>query len=199
MLKTFLPSTGSLLGLLLFFACRNDRGTMATLHTDMGDIRVKLFDKTPRHRDNFLQWPRDTLPIYHVERDQAVRFGTKNSPAKTAERSIAPEIGALPIGGALAAVADESGRSDGVNFFIILDRPQTEASLDALEKKLRLKFSDAERKAYCKKGGLPALQNGVTVFGEVTEGLEVAQRIAALPRDSTGRPLRPVRVWLERN
>ena len=41
---------------------------------------------------------------------------------------------------------------------------------------------------------LPRLDGRYTIFGEVIEGLDVARRIADLPRDLNDNPLRPVRV-----
>src|SRR5882672_1323130 len=41
---------------------------------------------------------------------------------------------------------------------------------------------------------LPRLDGRYTIFGEVIEGLEVARRIAGLPRDPNDNPLQPVRV-----
>lgn len=187
---------------LLFFACRNDRQTQAVLHTSMGDIRVRLFDATPRHRDNFIAAAEflrdDSLEFYRVERDYSIRFGVWPVDSTAHDLSVEAEIKALPIGGALAAVPVENGKfSDGTDFFIVLDHAQTDVSLDALEKKLNRTFTNEERRAYKKHGGLPQLQGQATVFGEVVQGLEVAQRIAAVPRDATGHPLASIPVWIE--
>lgn len=187
---------------LVFFACRNDRQVQAVLHTDMGDIRVRLFDHTPEHRDNFVAaaefLQNDSLEFYRVERDFTIRFGVWPVDSMGHDLAVPAEIEALPTGGTLAAVPAENGKfSDGTDFFIVLDHAQTEASLDALEKKLNRKFTNAERRAYQKHGGLPQLQGQVTVFGEVVQGMEVAQRIAAVPRDAQGHPLRAIRVRIE--
>jgi cyclophilin family peptidyl-prolyl cis-trans isomerase len=61
----------------------------------------------------------------------------------------------------------------------------------------RLEFSDAQRKAYTTVGGLPLLDGDYTVFGEVVEGLEVIDRIAALPTDKNDRPIRNVEIKVE--
>lgn len=185
----------------LFAACVQPKNLHAVIHTSAGDIRVRLFDSTPRHRDNFARaaqnTPSDTLLCYRAARDFAIQFGP---PPEMAGRDIVlePEIQAPLLVGALAAArADSSRFSDGTDFFIVLGRPQTEASLDEAAKKASAQFTPEERKRYKKHGGLPQLHGQYTVFGEVTDGLDVAQKIAALPRDASGRPLQVIKAWLE--
>jgi cyclophilin family peptidyl-prolyl cis-trans isomerase len=40
----------------------------------------------------------------------------------------------------------------------------------------------------------PHLNGKHTIFGEVVEGLDVARRIASVPRDATDKPIRPVLI-----
>ncbi|MDR0422925.1 MAG: peptidylprolyl isomerase [Proteiniphilum sp.] len=58
-----------------------------------------------------------------------------------------------------------------------------------------------ERKAaYASLGGIDRLDGGYTVFGEVVEGLEVIDRIAALPVDANSRPetdAKIIRIYVE--
>lgn len=192
---------------LIFFifcfvsACLEEKNAQAVIHTSMGDIRVRLFDSTPRHRDNFIFLAEknraDTLLFYRIQRDFAIQFGPEPD-SLVHDFILEPEIEAPLLTGALAAAkADSLQNSDGTDFFIVLGRPQTAASLDEVEKKTAVDFSQKERNLYKKHGGLPQLHGQYTVFGEVTEGLEVAQKIAALPRDANGRPLQEVKVWVE--
>jgi cyclophilin family peptidyl-prolyl cis-trans isomerase len=48
---------------------------------------------------------------------------------------------------------------------------------------LFLEFSDEQREIYTTIGGYPSLDGDYTVFGEVTEGMEVVDKIAALETD----------------
>ncbi len=187
--------------LSLFFSCRQEKNAQAVIHTSMGDIRVRLFDSTPRHRDNFIflaeNNPADTLVFYRIERDFAIQFGPEPD-SLAHDFVLEPEIEAPLLSGALAAAkADTSRFSDGTDFFLVLGRPQTDASLDEIERRTSVRFTQEERNLYKKQGGLPQLNGQYTVFGEITEGLEVAQKIAALPRDAKGRPLQEVKVWIE--
>lgn len=48
--------------------------------------------------------------------------------------------------------------------------------------------------AYTNQGGVDHLDKEYTVFGEVTEGFDIIDKIAALPTDSSDRPLTDVKI-----
>lgn len=60
-----------------------------------------------------------------------------------------------------------------------------------------IEFSEAQRKAYTAVGGLPDLDGDYTVFGEVVEGLDVIDKIAALKTDKNDRPYKNVVIKVE--
>ncbi len=49
-------------------------------------------------------------------------------------------------------------------------------------------MTEEQRKAYTTVGGYPSLDNGYTIFGEVTEGLDVVDKIAQQATDQFNRP-----------
>lgn len=53
---------------------------------------------------------------------------------------------------------------------------------------------DEKREAYINNGGIHHLDKEYTVFGEVIEGFDVIDKIAALPTDKNDRPLTDVRI-----
>ncbi len=53
---------------------------------------------------------------------------------------------------------------------------------------------DAQIKAYTTVGGAPHLDGQYTVFGKVIKGLEVIDKIAAVQRDASERPLEDIRM-----
>ncbi len=61
----------------------------------------------------------------------------------------------------------------------------------------RLIFTSEQRKAYTTIGGCPDLDGDYTVFGEVVEGFDVINRIAALPTDKNDRPVKDVIITIE--
>jgi peptidylprolyl isomerase len=56
------------------------------------------------------------------------------------------------------------------------------------------RFGDRQVKTYTTVGGTPHLDGSYTVFGEIVEGMEVIDRIAAVRTDSRDRPLEDVRM-----
>lgn len=56
------------------------------------------------------------------------------------------------------------------------------------------KFTPEQIKAYTTIGGTPALDNTYTVFGEVYEGLEIVDLIAAQKTDKNARPIEDIRI-----
>lgn len=177
--------------LLSSFACRQSKNVQAVIHTGMGDIRVRLFDDVPQYRDFFIQLTEsgvyDSLLVRRIERDFVVQSGFARDETKY---PVLPNEQQHPLlRGALAF--------NGAQFFIVQGRPQSDATLDAIEKQTGKKIAPDRRALYKQKGGAPQLEGSHTVFGEVTEGLEVVDKIAALPRDADDRPLLEVRMWVE--
>lgn len=58
----------------------------------------------------------------------------------------------------------------------------------------KLIFSEAQREAYTQHGGLPRYEEDFTIYGEVTEGLELIDQIAHQKRDKYDRPLKDIKI-----
>jgi cyclophilin family peptidyl-prolyl cis-trans isomerase len=101
----------------------------------------------------------------------------------------------------IAAARDNNPEkaSSGSQFYITQGKIYSDAGLDSLEQ-LRLegkKIPPAYREAYKTIGGVPHLDQGYTVFGEVVRGIEVVDKIAAVPTSrgaDRDRPLEDVRI-----
>ncbi|HMW40564.1 MAG TPA: peptidylprolyl isomerase, partial [Saprospiraceae bacterium] len=97
--------------------------------------------------------------------------------------------------GALAAArtgdqVNPQKRSSGCQFYIVQGSPQGESMLTRIEDQKGFKYTDEQKKIYGTIGGTPFLDQDYTVFGEVIEGLDVIDKIAAV---QTGRADRPVK------
>lgn len=64
-------------------------------------------------------------------------------------------------------------------------------------KEVPFKFSPEQLKDYTTIGGAPHLDGGYTVFGEVIEGLDVIDKIAAVEKNASDRPKIDVRMFMK--
>lgn len=65
---------------------------------------------------------------------------------------------------------------------------------------LSFKFTAEQRQIYTTAGGYPSLDGDYTVFGEVVEGMDVVDKIAAVETDNNDRPLIDEKmqiIWLK--
>ena len=107
--------------------------------------------------------------------------------------------------GALAAAREGDSenperRSSGCQFYIVWGKTYATQQLyqigDKVEEKTnhRVTMTDELLDLYRKVGGVPHLDGQYTVFGEVTEGLEVVDRIQQAQTDDYDRPIDDIRI-----
>ena len=84
-------------------------------------------------------------------------------------------------------------RSSGSQFYLVQGKKHTDAELDQLTQR-GFVFSPAQREAYKTIGGTPFLDAQYTVFGEVVEGMDVVDKIAAVKTLPGDRPEKDVRM-----
>ncbi len=182
--------------------------------TDLGEIIVRLSDKTPLHRDNFIKVVKDhfydSLLFHRVIPDFMIQGGDPSS--KNAVPGIM--LGGGDIGytvpaefdttlyhkkGALAAARNNNPEkaSSGCQFYLVQGKKHTDEELNSIEKSNNIKFSSARRMTYKMLGGTPRLDMNYTVFGEVESGLDIIEQITLLPRDNMNRPFTDMRMRME--
>ena len=239
------------------------------IKTEYGDIKVKLYEKTPEHRKNFLKLIHDDfydgLLFHRVIQNFMIQGGdpeSKNAePGKklgggsldyTLPAEFVPEY--YHKRGVLAAArrggpSNPEKRSSASQFYIVQGKVFTPGQLDTLEmaKNSRLQkemtarifeenreeleqfrtnndregftlrvaeikekadslmnvngtkfeFTEKQRETYTTIGGYPSLDGDYTVFGEVVEGMEVVDKIAAVETDGNDRPVEDVEMEVE--
>jgi peptidyl-prolyl cis-trans isomerase B (cyclophilin B) len=186
-----------------------------TIETTMGNIKVKLFENTPLHKENFEKLVKeqfyDSVLFHRIISQFMIQTG--NGATKTAragERSggdgdlgytVPAEFahGNFHKKGALAAArmgdqVNPEKRSSCSQFYIVQGRIFSDEELDAIENQMGLMFSEFQRSIYKTLGGTPFLDQNYTVFGEVMEGLDVVDKIASVPTGSGDWPLADIRI-----
>lgn len=185
---------------------------LVLIETDLGNIKVKLYDSTPQHKENFLKLAREGFyngTLFHrVIPGFMVQGGDPDS--KNAQPgqplgmggpgyTIPAEIGAKHFRGALSAArqsdqVNPEKRSSGSQFYIVQNGPVPEAQLNQIIQQKGLQYTPEERDYYLKVGGTPFLDGDYTVFGQVVEGLDVVDKIANAQRDNRDRPIQDIRM-----
>jgi len=196
----------------MMISCQTNAQTY-TIETNLGNIQVKLYDKTPLHKENFekliTEQLYDSVLFHRIIQGFMIQTGdptTKpgsnadslsNALNYTVAAEFVPEY--FHKKGALAAarigdVANPEKRSSSSQFYIVKGRTYIDEELDQIGKQLNLQFSESQRGIYKTIGGTPFLDQNYTVFGEVVNGLDVVDAIAAVPTDSRNFPLKDVRI-----
>lgn len=244
------------------FSCQKKDPNVVTIKTNFGDIKVKLYEDTPRHRENFLKLVKDGfyegILFHRVINHFMIQAGDPDSRkassgAALGESEIGYTIDAeiLPQHfhrkGVLAAAREgdqvnPERKSSGSHFYLAQGKVFTPQQLDSavitinkrryaalvgqlkqkrsgeieactqeknqqrlaeidreIEEEARQLFgkeelvlSEEQKEAYTTVGGIPHLDGAYTVFGEIVEGTEVLDKIAAVKTDKRDRPLEDV-------
>lgn len=249
----------------------SSKDSIVLITTDLGNIKVKLYNETPLHRDNFLKLVRektlDSTLFHRVISNFMIQGGDISSKHATPDAmlgngdvgyTIPAEINPLFYHkkGALAAARQGDNvnplkASSGCQFYIVQGNKFAPSDLDAMENRMNqqakqglfqniimrpenealknrfvanqqtqnqdsmnvlnalaeamtnaeaaklapFKYSEEQRKMYSTVGGTPHLDGGYTVFGEVIEGLDVVDKIAAVEKGANDRPKQDIRMY----
>jgi peptidylprolyl isomerase len=254
----------SLYVLSLLISCNAPGGngnTMVLIKTSAGDIKIKLYENTPAHRDNFIKLVNmgfyNGISFHRVIRDFMIQAGDPETrTGLTKEQLDTLNTYTIPAEfnkeyfhkkGVIAAAREGNDvnpgmRSSGTQFYIVQGKKYSEAELLATEERINsnikqvlfsrllketadsarlsgtsltdaeiqerasmkmfdylttagdFKFSREQLDAYMNTGGTPRLDGTYTVFGEVTEGLDVVDKIAAVQTNQADRPLNDIKI-----
>ena len=193
---------------------KKDGNYHVLIMTDQGNMVVKLYNETPLHRDNFIAKVKsgfyDSLMFHRVINNFMIQGGDPNSkkaqPGQTLGNGSAPgglipaefrtEQGIYHKRGVLAAARDNNPEKASSNCqFYIVQRPALRTSqLDSTIVQRKLTLNEAQKKLYTTVGGTPHLDGEYTVYGELEQGFDVLDKIAATKTNKSDRPETDVRM-----
>jgi cyclophilin family peptidyl-prolyl cis-trans isomerase len=272
-MKNFKP-VFLLFAVLVFFqvSCQDSKN-LVLISTEYGDIKVKLYEETPLHKENFLKLVGegfyDSLLFHRVINEFMIQGGDPDSKGAAPGVQLGNggpgyQIDAEIIDGlyhkkgvlAAARQGDQMNpekKSSGSQFYIVQGKVFTNEELDMLEERMNMQvkqqvvmdfiskpenaalkqradslymnrmqeelqallveidsltkdeyeasdlfvFSVEQREAYTTVGGTPHLDGAYSVFGEVVEGLDVIDKIAAVEADQAARPVKDLKMTMK--
>lgn len=195
---------------------QKDKEPIVQIITDYGTMKIKLYNETPHHRDNFLKLARegayDGTLFHRVIKEFMIQGGDPTSKNATPEQplgmggpgyTIPAEI--LPQfyhkRGALSAARtgdqmNPQRRSSGSQFFVVQGKSISDIEMSQLEARGYV-FTPEQKEVYKLQGGTPFLDAQYTVFGEVIEGWEVIDKIAEVQKGAADRPVIDVKMTVK--
>ena len=87
--------------------------------------------------------------------------------------------------------------SSACQFYIVQGKPTSEDELKMMGQQKGYDYTPAQKNIYKTLGGTPFLDMDYTVFGEVTSGLNIIDKIAAVEKGQGDRPLKDIRMKME--
>jgi len=172
----------------------NATGSVATITTNHGVIKVQLFDElVPKTVKNFVELAKkgyyNGIIFHRVIPDFMIQGGDPTGTGMGGESiygdSFEDEFSdkLFNLDGALS-MANAGPNTNGSQFFIV--------SNENMPKRMIKEMASAgypeEIVARYKKGGTPWLDNRHTVFGQVIDGMDIVQEISRAKRDGNDKP-----------
>lgn len=179
-----------------------ERGdVIATIQTNMGDIKIKLLQKeAPKAVENFIKHSNDEYfngVIFHrVIKDFMIQGGDPQGSGMGGEsiwgKPFEDEFDRklLNIRGALS-MANSGPNTNGSQFFVVQNSNVSEDYIDNMK---RAGIGKWIISIYEKYGGTPHLDARHTVFGQVFQGLDVVDKIASVKTNKNDKPLEDVKI-----
>ncbi|MCD5483713.1 peptidylprolyl isomerase [Lactobacillus delbrueckii subsp. lactis] len=174
------------------------KGPKATIKTNHGDIVIQLFpEEAPMTVENFVRLAQkgyyNGVTFHRVISDFMIQGGDPEGTGAGGqsiwghnfEDEFSNEL--FNLRGALS-MANAGPNTNGSQFFIVQNKNMPKRFIQQLRD---AQYPEEVVKAY-KQGGTPWLDHRHTVFGHVTEGMDVVDEIAKVAKDGNDKPLEDV-------
>jgi cyclophilin family peptidyl-prolyl cis-trans isomerase len=217
MIKKIFPIILALMTIINVSCLAQNKQTKILLSTSYGDIKMVLYNETPKHRDNFIKLVKEEFfngTLFHrVIKDFMIQGGDPESKMAKAGQmlgnggpgyTIPAEINTKFIHkkGALSAARQGDGvnpkkESSGSQFYIVQGKKATKLELDGIGKRNGITYTADQIKTYETDGGTAFLDMNYTVFGEVIEGFDVIDKIANVTKGRGDRPVEDIKMTMK--
>ena len=197
-----------LIGLTCQAQKASEKETIVVIKTNYGTIKAKLYNDTPLHRDNFIKlvnegWY-DNSPFHRIIKNFMIQGGQNADGRLDPGYKVPAEIKSNHFHkkGALCAArqpdqVNPKKASSGSQFYIVQGQKYNDQTLDMYEDRMGKVIGAKQRQAYKTVGGTPHLDGDYTVFGEVIEGMDVVEKIAAVKTGGMDAPIEAVTMTIE--
>ncbi len=175
---------------------------IAVMKTNMGDIKIRLFPEiAPKAVENFISHSQngyyDGLIFHRVINDFMIQGGDPTGTGRGGEsiygHSFEDEfdLSARNYRGALS-MANAGPNTNGSQFFIVQAKNVDAGLISQMVELTDRGFPEEVTENYKKVGGTPWLDFKHTVFGQVFEGMDVVDAIAAVKVGPQDKPVNDV-------
>mgnify|MGYP001122344756 CR=1 FL=1 len=193
-------------------AQKSKKDYLVEIRTSFGNIYLVLYEDTPNHRANFIRLAKKGFfkdLLFHRVIDKSIIQGgdpqSKNAPQGKVLGAGGGELGLIAAElhphrfhkrGALAAARqpNPAKASSACQFYIVQGRRISPQQLAMTARQKGLSYTPAQKKIYEEQGGIPALDQEYTVFGEVIKGMDVVEKIAAQDTGRFNRPYKDIKM-----
>ena len=168
---------------------------LVTMNTSMGPIKIKLFPElAPKTVENFLTHAEngyyDGLIFHRVIQDFMIQGGDPTGTGMGGESIYGAEfedefsMNLFNLRGALS-MANAGPNTNGSQFFIVQAAEPPATAQQMIDGGWPKEIAEA----YAEMGGTPHLDQKHTVFGQVIEGLEIVDQMAAVETGAQDKPV----------
>lgn len=178
---------------------------VATMKTTLGDIKIKLFPSfAPKAVENFTTHAKNgyynglifhrVIPDFMIQGGDPMGSGIGGESiwGRPFEDEFAPELHNLR--GALS-MANSGPATNGSQFFIVQAKTVPAQMIEQMEQlSAEQVFPFEATESYKELGGTPWLDFRHTVFGQVFEGMDVVDAIAAVKTGPNDKPVEAVKI-----
>ena len=186
-------------------SCKTEKDYLLTIKTPCGEMKVILYEETPKHKENFIKLAKedfcDNILFHRVIKDFLTQEGDPNSKGTIQE----VPLGSGGLGYQISAEFVKSlFHEKEVLSAARTNNPEKESSGSQLYYSTRKSLRGSRThsryefwESFPTNDRALHLKDKYTVFGKVASGLEVIGKIAERPLDRRDRPLTNISMVVE--